>query len=419
MLLRTKHRSDSMLVDAERRLLLEKRRSQELECKVGSLQETIRKMKAELKKKVDILEELQRTQLEAGRSGLISPSEGVSKKRKGNTQVRVMEVKISQPGDGLVEDECDDTATLLPTMPTSSPSTDRPNSVVGRNLVPSTPQNSVVHDYVRAASTINKQGSLRRHLDDNCAVKCPGHHDKEPRISTSCTAEQKKILAESKNTRAKTADVDEDSSDQHDSSLEGPSHNAEKKSQSKRDSLVNVDDMEGLNDGFMGLIALQGASPIPSTTKVVQNGDRVPGLKSRAEDKNEDVSDSSTDDEEQYQSKQKKAARGVQRNPEEGTVRRIKVPDTSQNSLVEQTMVLRRGSTGRRRGKQHLLPEKSDGPVFEKESKTSADIEGALAKLKGAAMDAPDGSSNLVVESSRDSRRLMQGARQLLSLRKL
>lgn len=139
-------------------------------------------------------------------------------------------------------------------------------------------------------------------------------------------------------------------------------------------------------------------------------------MNSRAEDKNEDVSDSSTDDEEEYQSKQKKAARGVQRNPEEGTVRRIKVPDTSQNSLVEQTMVLRRGPTGRRRGKQHLSPEKSDGPVLKEELKTSADIEGALAKLKGVAMDAPEGSSNLVVESSRDSRRLMQGARQVCKI---
>lgn len=266
-------------MDAERRLLLEKRRSQELEYKVGSLQETIRKMKAELKKKGDILEELQRTHLDAGiRSGLMSPSEGVSKKRKGNPQVRLMEVKISQPGDGLVEDECDDTATLLATMPTRSPSTDRLNSVLGRGLVPSTPQNSAVQDYTRAAPTNNKQGSLRRHLDDGSAIKFPSHRDKELKFSASCTAEQKKILTESKSTRAKPADVDEESSDEHDSSLEGPSHNAEKKSHFKRDSLVNGEDMEGMDDGFLGLIALQGASPIPSTTKNLQNGDRVPGL---------------------------------------------------------------------------------------------------------------------------------------------
>lgn len=142
------------------------------------------------------------------------------------------------------------------------------------------------------------------------------------------------------------------------------------------------------------------------------------GLKSGAEAK--DVSDSSTDDEEEYQSKQKKAARGV-RNSDEGTIRRNKVPDTSKSSLVEQTMVLRRSSAGRRRGKQHMSPEKSDGPVLnEKEVKASGAIEvaeiSALAKLKSGAVDAVDGSSSLVVESSRDSRRLMQGARQVCQI---
>lgn len=255
-------------------MLSEKRRSQELEFKVGSLQDTIRKMKAELKRKGDILEELQRTQLDAGnRSGLMSPSEGVSKKRKGNPQVRLMEVKTSQPGDGLVEDECDDTATLLATIATRSPSIDRPNSFLGRGLVPSTPQNSAVQDYTWAAPSNNKQGSLRRHLDDGSALKLPSHRDKELNLS-----EQKKILAESKSTRAKPADVEEESSDQHDSSLEGPSHNAEKKSHFKHDSLVNGEDMEGIDDGFLGLIALQGAAPIPSTTQELQNGDRVPGM---------------------------------------------------------------------------------------------------------------------------------------------
>jgi len=175
---------------------------------------------------------------------------------------------------------------------------------------------------------------------------------------------------------------------------------------------------------FLGLIALQGAAPNPLTVQELQNGDRVPGSKSGAEANNEEVSDSSTDDEEEYQSKQRKAARSVQRNSDEGTVRRSKVPDTSKSSLVEQTMVPKRSSAGRRRGKQHLSPERSGNPVVkEMEVKDCEDTEGveisALAKLKGGAVDAVDGSSSLVVESSRDSRRLMQGARQLLSLRKL
>lgn len=102
-------------------------------------------------------------------------------------------------------------------------------------------------------------------------------------------------------------------------------------------------------------------------------------------------------------------------------MRRNKVPDTSKSGLVEQTMVLRRSSAGRRRGKQHMSPEKSDAPVVkEKEVKASGGLEGAeisaLAKLKGGAVDAVDGSSSLVVESSRDSRRLMQGARQVCQI---
>lgn len=269
------------LVDAEKRLLIEKRRSQELDAKVGSLQDTIRKMKAELKRKGDILEEMQRSQLEVGaRPGLMSPNEAVSKKRKGNLQIRPGEVK-PKPSDGLVEDECDDTATLMATMPATSPLTDRPNSVLGRGLGQSTPRNSAVQEFTRAAPTNNKQGSLaslRRHLDDGSAQNTFGHRDKELNLSAGCGADRKKIFFESKSTRAKPADVDDDSSDQHDSSVEGLSQNAEKKIPSKHDSLVNDEDMDGIDDGFLGLIALQGASPIPSTTHELQNGDTAPGM---------------------------------------------------------------------------------------------------------------------------------------------
>ena len=273
----------SQLVDAEKRLLVEKRRSQELDAKVVTLQDTIRKMKAELKRKGDILEEMQRSQLEVGaRPGLMSPSEAASKKRKGNPQVRLSEVKPGQPSDGLVEDECDDTATLLASMPTRSPSTDRPNSVHGRGLGQSIPRNSTVHEFTRAAPTNNKQGSpasLRRHLDDGTAQKTSGHRDKELNLLSECAAERKKISVEFKSTRAKPADVEDDSSDQHDSSsVEGLSQNAEKKTNSRHESLVNGEDMDGIDDGFLGLIALQGASPIPLTTQELQNGDTAPGI---------------------------------------------------------------------------------------------------------------------------------------------
>ncbi|KAG0609360.1 hypothetical protein M758_8G178500 [Ceratodon purpureus] len=419
MMLRIKHSSDSMLIDAEKRLLVEKRRSQELDAKVGTLQDTIRRMKAELKRKGDILDELQRTQLEVGaRPGLMSPSEAVSKKRKGNPLVRLGEGKPGQPNDGAVEDECDDTATLLATMPTRSPSTDRPNSVLGWGLGQSTPRNSSVQEYSRVAPTNNKQGSpasLRRSMEDGCVQKTSGHRDKELNLSTGCPAERKRISAQSKSTRAKLADVEDDSSDQHDSSVEGLSQNAEKKTNSKHDSLVNGEDMDGIDDGFLGLIALQGASPGPLISHELQNGDTAPGLKSGAEAKEEDASDSSTDDEAEYQSKQKNAARVMQ--PKSDEAMRHKVPETTKSSLVEQTMVLRRSSGRIRRGKQHMSPEKSGPIVKEKEVKSSGDIKGAensaSGRLKGGAVDAADGSSALVVESSRDSRRLMQGARQV------
>ena len=142
---------------------------------------------------------------------------------------------------------------------------------------------------------------------------------------------------------------------------------------------------------------------------------RFAGLKLGAEEKDEDGSDSSTDDEAEYQSKQKNAARNKQPNSGEGTVRH-KVPEAPKSTSVEQTMVLRRSSGRIRRAKQHMSPERV-APVKEKQAKASGDIKGAensaLAKLKGGAVDAADGSSLLVVESSRDSRRLMQGARQV------
>lgn len=106
----------------------------------------------------------------------------------------------------------------------------------------------------------------------------------------------------------------------------------------------------------------------------------------------------------------------MQARSDEGTVRH-KVSETSKSSLVEQTMVLRRSSGRIRRGKQHMSPVKSAPVVKEKEVKAPADIKGAensaSVKVKGGAVNAADGSNSLVVESSRDSRRAMQGARQV------
>ncbi|XP_024360347.1 uncharacterized protein [Physcomitrium patens] len=417
MILRMKHSSDSMLIDAEKRLRSEQRRSQELDAKVSTLQDKIRRMQAELKRKGDILEEIQRHSDVGIRSGMTSPSEGVSKKRKGNPLVRPIEVKASQRCDEFVEDECDDTATVL------TPSTEQPNSVLSQDIVQTTPRNSSVQECSRAVPMISMQRSptsLRRHGDDG---NVPKFVDKEFNSQAGSTVEQTKTLVESKGTRGKCRDVEEDldSSDQHDSSMEGPSQNAEKKARLTHDSSANGEEMEVMADGFLGLIALQGAPPM--STPELQNGGSVSGLK--LEQQAETDTNSSTDDEDEYQSKQGNADQNMQLKSDEVSVHH-KVPGytserLSKSILIEPTMVLRRSSTGRNRGKQSLSPEKPGVlAVKEKELKTPGDTKGVestvSAKSKGGVVH---GSSNLVVESSRDSRRLMQGARQLLSLRKL
>lgn len=82
---------------------------------------------------------------------------------------------------------------------------------------------------------------------------------------------------------------------------------------------------------------------------------------------------------------------------------------------VEQTMKSRRTFAGsKRRRTQQTSPEK---PVKEKESNpivgTRAAESSGSPKLRGPLVDAQEGSNSLIVESSRDSRRLMQGARQV------
>lgn len=143
----------------------------------------------------------------------------------------------------------------------------------------------------------------------------------------------------------------------------------------------------------------------------------VAGLK--LEQQAETDTNSSTDDEDEYQSKQGNADQNMQLKSDEVSVHH-KVPGytserLSKSILIEPTMVLRRSSTGRNRGKQSLSPEKPGVlAVKEKELKTPGDTKGVestvSAKSKGGVVH---GSSNLVVESSRDSRRLMQGARQV------
>lgn len=145
----------------------------------------------------------------------------------------------------------------------------------------------------------------------------------------------------------------------------------------------------------------------------------VAGLKLEVGAEADADNDSSTDDEEECQFKQRNASRNAQPKSPVVTGLHDVVPGTtneiaSKSSLVEQAVVLRRCSTGRR-GKQQFSPEKLGALLLkEKEEKASGYSKGAesnaLAKSKGGSVD---GSSNLLMESSRDSRRLMQGARQV------
>lgn len=59
MLLRLKNSMDSQITEAERACLIERRRTQEMESKLVTSQDTVKKLKAELKRKGEVLEKMQ------------------------------------------------------------------------------------------------------------------------------------------------------------------------------------------------------------------------------------------------------------------------------------------------------------------------------------------------------------------------
>lgn len=60
MLLRLKHSMDAQIIEAERACLIERRRTQEMEAKLLTSQDTVKTLKAELKRKGEVLEKMQK-----------------------------------------------------------------------------------------------------------------------------------------------------------------------------------------------------------------------------------------------------------------------------------------------------------------------------------------------------------------------
>lgn len=254
------------LLDAEKRYLVEKRRAQELDCTVTSLQNAIKSMEADLKRKGDILDEIQRNaHAEVGaNSVLVSPSEGVSKKRKGSTQSRPIGEEPSHPGEGFQEDECNNTANVL--VSTRPSTADLPSPLPGRSIVHSIPRSSIVQEHFRGPPATYQQASpaaVRLVLEDGAVPRSIGHHVKELIIGTTSAADQMQTRGCTKDTRIRTSGTEEDldSSDQHDSGLEGHPQSVDRSQHCMPNTLAQGEEIDCMDDGCLGLIALQASSP--------------------------------------------------------------------------------------------------------------------------------------------------------------
>lgn len=254
------------LLDAEKRFLAEKRRAQELEGTVASLQNIIKTMEADLKRKGDILDEIQRNAyVEVGANSiLVSPSEGVSKKRKGSTQTRPSGERPSHLGDGFQEDECKDTANVLVSTSTRLSTADLPSPLPGRSIVHSIPRSSMMQEHFRAPPATHQQASpasLRRVLEDGAVPKSIGHHVKESTTVTTSAADQRQRCMRDIRIRTSETEEDLDSSDQHDSGLEGRPQSVDCSQRCSPNSLAQGEEIDCMDDGYLGLIALQASSP--------------------------------------------------------------------------------------------------------------------------------------------------------------
>lgn len=241
---------------------------QELDGTVASLQNIIKSMEAELKRKGDILDEIQRNgPAEVGANSiLVSPSEGVSKKRKGSTQTRPLGERPSHPGDGFQEDECNDTANVLASISTRLPTADLPSPLPGRSVVHSIPRSSMMQEHFGAPPATHQQASpasVRWVLEDGAVPRSIGHHVKESTTVTTGAADQRQTGGSMKDTRIRTSETEEDldSSDQHDSGLEGRPQSVDCSQHCRPSSLAQGEEIDCMDDGYLGLIALQASSP--------------------------------------------------------------------------------------------------------------------------------------------------------------
>lgn len=270
--------------------MVERKRSQELEAKVAGLQDKIKKMNVDLKRKGEILEELQRPIKagagEVGKPGMTSPSEGVTKKRKGSVRVRPCEVKASQPEDVITVEDGDDSATVLASVSIRSPSaTDLPSPSPVRGMVGSAYVKFVSQEHNQTVPGTVKQASqsfVRRNIDEGPPNRSLGHRKKEANQVASSVSDRRKTIGSKKGLRRRNAGAEEvvemlDFSDQHDSSLEGPGQAALQKSNVR----VDGQDNDCMDVGALALVTLQASAPTSGAQDIPtgQSGIRVMQLK--------------------------------------------------------------------------------------------------------------------------------------------
>eukprot|EP01018_Ginkgo_biloba_P002749 Gb_06494 [translate_table: standard] len=98
MLLRLKHNMDAQIIEAEGACLIERRRTQHMEAKLMTAQDTLKKLKAELKRRGEVLDKVQKFAHPLDEHRLVqlnSPTEDLSMRKHGNE---------SKPSDYFLKD---------------------------------------------------------------------------------------------------------------------------------------------------------------------------------------------------------------------------------------------------------------------------------------------------------------------------
>jgi hypothetical protein len=214
-------------MEVERKLNIEKKRVQDAEAKVLIMQETTKQLRAELKCKGDILDEMQRHSLvgmgEGARHRLAATvNEGVSKRRKGSRSKQT-EVKPDHPLEDVADGDIDDSVALptsVPprlTSPTDLPSLQPVCGIIcsGQSRLPCTRSTSQEHSHV-SRLTHDETVVEQVVVDEGTSTDTP---ENEPDSVGVGAAEQSRSMASIKGGHSRIAHDDEvlNSCEWHDS----------------------------------------------------------------------------------------------------------------------------------------------------------------------------------------------------------